>query len=104
MDFSPIITAFLQTFCWLIPIMLFLGFLRSPWFKGFSGEALVKLAAWFRLPAKTYHPLHNPPPRKHRILIITSQARSGWDTGDKKVDASMKRFSMLALALGDSTC
>ena len=59
MDYSPIITAFLKTFCWLIPIMLLLGFLRSPWFKGGFGEALVKLAAKLRLPAKIYHPLHN---------------------------------------------
>ncbi|MCI5138810.1 MAG: nuclease [Candidatus Electrothrix sp. AR1] len=59
MDFSPVINEILKTLWWVIPMMLFLGFLRSPWFKGVLGEALVKIAAWLRLSAKVYHPIHN---------------------------------------------
>lgn len=59
MDYTPIITQLLKTLWWLIPIMLLLGFLRSPWFKGAFGEALVRFMAWLCLPAKIYHPLHN---------------------------------------------
>ncbi|MCI5207799.1 MAG: nuclease [Candidatus Electrothrix sp. ATG2] len=59
MDFSSIIYAVLKSLWWLIPIMLFLGFLRSPWFKGIFGESLVKVAAWLRLPDNIYHPIHN---------------------------------------------
>ncbi|WP_229702056.1 NERD domain-containing protein [Bowmanella pacifica] len=44
---------------WLVPIALLAGFIKSPWFKGWFGEALVKLFAKFRLPTDVYHPIHN---------------------------------------------
>ncbi|MCI5142836.1 MAG: nuclease [Candidatus Electrothrix sp. ATG1] len=59
MDFSPIIYAVFKSLWWLIPIMLILGFLRSPWFKGIFGESLVKVVAWLRLPGNIYHAIHN---------------------------------------------
>ena len=52
---------------WLLPIILVIGFLRSPWFKGATGEALVRLAARLRLPSEVYHQFHN----------ITLQTRDG---------------------------
>jgi hypothetical protein len=59
MNFSPIINEVFKTLWWVIQMMLFLAFLGSPKFKGILGEALVKVAAWLRLPSKTYHPIHN---------------------------------------------
>ena len=65
MDFSPAITQALKTLWWLIPVILFLGFLtflrflKSPRFKGLLGEIFVKVTAWFFLPAKIYCRFHN---------------------------------------------
>ena len=98
MDFSPIISEMLKTFCWLIPIALIIGFLRSPWFKGVLGEAQVKLAARLRLPAKIYHPLHNVTlptldgttqidhifVSRFGIFVIETKNMKGWIFGGEK--------------------
>jgi restriction system protein len=39
---------------WVIPIILLIGVVKSPWFKGIIGESLVKLVAKIRLPADVY--------------------------------------------------
>lgn len=58
MDFSPIINELFKLW-WVIPILLLIGVFESPWFKGLLGETLVKFVARLRLPAETYHPIHN---------------------------------------------
>lgn len=55
MDYYPI----LKVLWWLIPAALVIGLFQSRWFKGILGEALVKVVAKLRLPAETYHPIHN---------------------------------------------
>lgn len=59
MDYSPIVYEALKLLWWLVPATLVIGFLKSPWFKGLCGEALVKFAAKLRLPADAYHRIHN---------------------------------------------
>lgn len=59
MDYSPIVNEALKVLWWLVPAMLIIGFFKSPWFKGVLGEALVRFVAKLRLPANTYHPIHN---------------------------------------------
>lgn len=59
MDYSPFVNAALNPLWWLIPIIVVVGVLKSPWFKGATGEALVKIAARLRLPLETYRPIHN---------------------------------------------
>lgn len=54
MDYSQIVYDALEGLWWLIPLALLIGFVKSPWFKGIVGEALVKAVAKFRLPAETY--------------------------------------------------
>jgi len=44
---------------WLVPLVLLGMMLNSPWFKGATGEALVRLSANLRLPSDTYHSFHN---------------------------------------------
>ena len=44
---------------WVIPILFVIAVFKTPWFKGVLGEALVKIAARLKLPADTYHPIHN---------------------------------------------
>jgi len=58
MDYSAI-TNMVAEFWWLIAIMLVATVLKTPWFKGLSGEAWVKFAARVRLPLETYHRIHN---------------------------------------------
>ncbi|WP_205341780.1 nuclease-related domain-containing protein [Denitrificimonas caeni] len=59
MSYSPAAYAVLQALYGLIPIVLIIGFLKTRWFKGVLGETMVKFAAKIRLPAGTYHPIHN---------------------------------------------
>ncbi len=58
MDYSPIINEVFKLW-WIIPILLVISIFKTPWFKGFLGEGLVKLATKFRLPEDTYHRIHN---------------------------------------------
>jgi len=59
MDYSPIIKSVSHPLWWLVPIVVVLAILKSPWFKGIKGEALVRFAAFLRLPSDTYHAIHN---------------------------------------------
>ena len=59
MDLFPIVKTAFSTMWWVIPFLLLAPFLKSSRFKGAMGEAQVKLAAKLRLPADTYHAIHN---------------------------------------------
>lgn len=58
MDYTPILQEIYKLY-WLIPLFIVVGFLKSAWFKGWLGEARVKLSAKLWLPADTYYPIHN---------------------------------------------
>lgn len=95
MDYSPIVSEALKALWWLIPLTLVIGFFQSPWFKGMLGEALVKLAAKLRLPADTYHRLHNvtlPTPdgttqidhvfvSRFGVFVVETKNMKGWIFG-----------------------
>jgi restriction system protein len=95
MDYSPIINEVFKLW-WLIPIMLIIGFFKSPWFKGVLGETFVKLVARLRLPSETYHPIHNvtlPTPdgttqidhifvSRFGIFVVETKNMKGWIFGD----------------------
>lgn len=59
MDFSPIIAPLWTTVSWLIPLMLVIGLLQTPWAKGYIGELVVRLVAHIKLDQHTYRRLHN---------------------------------------------
>ncbi len=59
MDSSPIIAQVWGTLGWVIPLMLLIGLLKSPWAKGHIGELLVRLFAHWQLDKQTYRRLHN---------------------------------------------
>jgi restriction system protein len=94
MDYLPIINQIFKLW-WLIPILLAIGVLKSPWFKGILGEALVKLAAKLKLPADSYHPIHNvtlPTPdgttqidhifvSRFGIFVVETKNMKGWIFG-----------------------
>ena len=55
MDLSPMINQIVSTFWYLIPIVIFVAILKSPWFKGVMGEFIVNLSAKFLLDNNKYH-------------------------------------------------
>lgn len=58
MDYSAIINEMFKLW-WVIPFLLSIAILQTPWFRGMFGEALVRFFAWFLLPKNTYHSVHN---------------------------------------------
>ena len=94
MDYSPIVNEVFKLW-WVIPILLFISFFKTPWFKGVLGEALVKLAAKLRLPEDTYHRIHNvtlPTPdgttqidhifvSRFGIFVVETKNMKGWIFG-----------------------
>ncbi|MDY0040487.1 MAG: NERD domain-containing protein [Desulforhabdus sp.] len=94
MDYSPIINEVFKLW-WIIPILPVLGVFKTPWFKGLLGEAIVKFAARLRLPAETYHPIHNvtlPTPdgttqidhifvSRFGIFVVETKNMKGWIFG-----------------------
>jgi len=59
LDFTPIIKSAFGAMWWIIPFLILAMFLKSSKFIGAMGEAQLKLAAKLRLPADTYHAIHN---------------------------------------------
>lgn len=55
MDFSPIIQQVYGALWYLIPVAILAGILKSPWFKGITGEFLVNTAARLFLAKDEYH-------------------------------------------------
>ncbi|MDI5933748.1 nuclease-related domain-containing protein [Halomonas kalidii] len=98
MDSSLIINEATRVLWWLIPVVILIGFLKSPWFKGVVGETFVKMVAKFRLPAETYHRVHNvtlPTPggttqidhifvSRFGIFVVETKNMKGWVFGGEK--------------------
>lgn len=59
MDFSPLFQPLLGALWYLIPLFVLAAVIKSPWFKGQVGEAIVNLSAHFLLDRKTYHLIRN---------------------------------------------
>lgn len=98
MDYSPIVNEALKGLWWVLPAVLILSVFKTRWFKGVVGEALVKLAAKLRLPADTYHPVHNvtlPTPdgttqidhvfvSRFGIFVVETKNMQGWIFGGEQ--------------------
>ena len=94
-DFTPILSRALSTLWWLLPVVIILTALKTRWFKGVVGEAAVNLVAKLRLPADTYHPVHNvtlPTPdgttqidhvfvSRFGIFVLETKNMQGWIFG-----------------------
>ena len=59
MDFNLLFAPLFQMAWWLVPLMLVIGVVKSPWFKGHLGEFAVNLAIKLRLDKETYHLIKN---------------------------------------------
>ena len=59
MDITPLVHQILGTLLYLVPIVVLVSIVRSPWFKGIFGEFQVNLATRLRLPKTEYHLIKN---------------------------------------------
>lgn len=59
LDLTPLYSTWLGQLYWLVPALILIAFLKSPFFKGWLGEALVKLSTKLFLPSDQYHAFHN---------------------------------------------
>ncbi len=98
MDYSSIISGFLSSFWYFIPIFILIALVKTPWFKGIFGEFQVNLAAKLFLNKDTYHLIKNvtlPTDEgttqidhiivsKYGIFVIETKNLKGWIFGSEK--------------------
>jgi len=60
-DFSALFSQLLST-CWWLLLLIFISLFKSAWFKGFTGEVRVNMAARLFLNKNDYHLIscHHP--------------------------------------------
>jgi len=92
--FSQIIIAY----WWVIPLLLFFSFLKTPFMKGVFGELIVNLAAKFFLDKKKYHLFKNVTlptedgttqidhviVSRYGLFVIETKNMKGWIFGSEK--------------------
>jgi restriction system protein len=97
MDFTALVKQALL-FWYFVPILLLLGLLKSRWFKGLVGEAMVNIAIWLFLNKQEYHPIKNvtlPTEEgttqidhiivsKYGVFVVETKNMKGWIFGDRK--------------------
>lgn len=97
MDFTPIIKQVLVLW-YLIPIIILLTFLKTPWFKGWVGEMIVKISIKLFLNGHEYHTINNvtlPTENgttqidhiivsRYGIFVVETKNIKGWIFGDPK--------------------
>ena len=95
MDFTPIVSSFMSTFWYFIPIFVIIAIFKTPWFKGFFGEGMVNLAAKLFLKKEDYHLIKNVTlptedgttqidhiiVSKYGIFVIETKNMKGWIFG-----------------------
>ncbi|WFC12633.1 NERD domain-containing protein [Aeromonas salmonicida] len=59
MDFPPLIAALLAQLWYVIPLLLLMTIVKTPWFKGMIGEWLITLSIRLFLDKREYHLLNN---------------------------------------------
>jgi hypothetical protein len=59
MDFSPVINQIIGALWYLIPIVILVIVLKSPWFKGVTGEFIINVLARMFLDKHVYHLIKN---------------------------------------------
>jgi len=59
MDLTPVVNSFVSTFLYIIPLLALVIFLKSPFMKGFFGEAIVNISASLLLNKNDYRLIKN---------------------------------------------
>jgi len=59
MDMTPVISQITSVFWFLIPILIVVTVLKTPWFKGIFGELVVRVSTKFMLRGEDYYVMHD---------------------------------------------
>jgi restriction system protein len=95
MDLSPFISVFFNMFLILIPILVLVAALKSPWFKGVIGEFIVNITAKIFLNKNEYHLIKNVTlptedgttqidhviVSKYGVFVVETKNMKGWIFG-----------------------
>ena len=106
MDFSPIIQQVFGALWYLIPLAILAGILKSPWFKGLTGEFLVNTAARLFLPKDEYHLIKDATlptesgttqidhiiVSRYGVFVIETKNMKGWIFGSANQKTSMQKI------------
>lgn len=97
MHLMSVLQSLLDQLWWLLPLLIFAGIIKTPWFKGFFGELLVRLSARFLLDSNEYRAIHNVTLKtpdgttqidhvfvsRFGIFVVETKNYSGWIFGDE---------------------
>lgn len=97
MQITSILKPIFSQLWWLIPLLVAVGIAKTPWFKGYFGELLVRLSARFLLDPKEYRAIHNVTLKtldgttqidhvfvsRFGVFVVETKNYSGWIFGDE---------------------
>ncbi|WP_122432509.1 nuclease-related domain-containing protein [Pseudomonas viridiflava] len=98
MNYTAIFGPALNMLIWLVPAVLFVAFLKSPWAKGQIGELWIRLFTHWKLDGTVYRRLHNVTLdtadgttqidhvfiSPFGIFVLETKNMSGWIFGSEK--------------------
>jgi hypothetical protein len=97
MHLTSILKPIFDQLWWLLPLLIAAGIAKTPWFKGYFGELLVRLSAKFLLDPKEYRAIHNITLKtpdgttqidhifvsRFGIFVVETKNYSGWIFGEE---------------------
>lgn len=107
MQLTSILKPIFDQLWWLLPLLIAASIAKTPWFKGFFGELLVRLSAKFLLNPKEYRAIHNVTLKtpdgttqidhifvsRFGIFVVETKNYSGWIFGEENQPTwTQKRF------------
>lgn len=90
-----ILSVFIEKLWWVLPVIIVVSILKTPWFKGLFGEWLVKISANYLLDRTIYHAAHNVTLEtpdgttqidhifisKYGVFVVETKNYAGWIFG-----------------------
>ena len=109
MDFNPIIQQVFNALWYLIPLAILAGILKSPWFKGITGEFLVNTAARLFLAKDEYHLIKDVTLQtddgttqtdhiivsRYGVFVIETKNMKGWIFGGTIRELGHRKYSSI---------
>lgn len=97
MHLTSVLKPLFDQLWWLLPLLIAAGIAKTPWFKGFFGELLVRLSAKFLLDPNEYRAIHNVTLKtpdgttqidhvfvsRFGVFVVETKNYSGWIFGDE---------------------
>ncbi|RMJ04229.1 Nuclease-related domain protein [Marinobacter litoralis] len=98
MDFAQVLQPLFSNLWYLIPLVIFAALIKSPWFKGKAGEAVINLSARIFLDKARYHLIKNVTlptedgttqidhiiVSRYGVFVVETKNMKGWIFGNEK--------------------